>query len=128
MKESTSPKNIDDYIAGFPEKTQLLLHQLRATIREAAPMAEEVISYQMPAYKWDGILVYFAGYNNHIGFYPGVSGIQAFINELSSYRTSKGTIQLPIDKPIPTDLIKRIVAFRLKEKMEKVSNMRNNKK
>ena len=128
MKESESPENIDAYIAGFPEKTQLLLHQLRATIREAAPMAEEVISYQMPAYKWNGILVYFAGYNNHIGFYPGLSGIQAFISELSAYRTSKGTIQLPIDKPIPTDLIKRIVAFRLKEKMEKVSNKRNNKK
>ena len=122
MLTTIIPKNVDAYISVFPEKTQLLLNQLRAAIREAAPMSEEVISYQMPAYKWNGILVYFAGYDNHIGFYPGASGIQTFMNELSAYHTSKGTIRLPIDKPIPTELISRIVSFRLKEKMEKISN------
>ena len=113
------PVDTDAYIAGYPKETQKNLKQLRATIKKAAPQAEEVISYGMPAYKWNGMLVYFAAYEKHIGFYPGSSGIAAFKKELASYKTSKGTVQFPVDEPVPLPLIARIVKFRLKENQEK---------
>lgn len=113
------PVDTDAYISGYPNETQKSLKQLRATIKKAAPQAEEVISYGMPAYKWNGMLVYFAAYEKHIGFYPGSSGIAAFKKELASYKTSKGTVQFPVDEPVPLPLIARIVKFRLKENQEK---------
>jgi uncharacterized protein YdhG (YjbR/CyaY superfamily) len=112
-------KTMDEYIATFPKNIQCILEELRKTIREAAPQAEEVISYQMPAFKLKGILVYFAAFKNHIGFYPTSSGVEAFKEELSSYEVSKGTIRFPINKPIPFDLVRRIVKFRVKENLAK---------
>lgn len=119
--------NIDEYIANFPEATQKYLHQIRATIHAAAPEAEEKISYQMPAFFWKGILVYFAGYKNHIGFYPTGSGIEAFKDDLSGYVTSKGTVRFPLDQPLPLDLIERMVRFRRAEN-EKKAEARTQKK
>ncbi|MGE5108403.1 MAG: DUF1801 domain-containing protein [Sphingobacteriales bacterium] len=120
MKSATIViKDIDDYISVQPENIRPSLEQIRQTIRKAAPGAEEVISYQMPAYKYQGILVYFAAFKNHIGFYPTAGGIEAFKKELSGYQTSKGTIQFPNDKPIPLKLITQIVKFRVLENEEK---------
>ncbi|MCW3092167.1 MAG: hypothetical protein JWP81_3236 [Ferruginibacter sp.] len=116
---SVAINNIDEYIAGFPEQTRKLLEQLRATIKKAAPEAEEIISYQMPAYKYHGMLVYFAGYKNHIGFYPTGSGIQQFKRELSVYKGSKGAVQFPLDKALPLQLVSKMVAFRIKDNLEK---------
>jgi uncharacterized protein YdhG (YjbR/CyaY superfamily) len=113
--ENTSFKNVDEYISAFPENIQQLLEEMRTTIKKAAPKAEEVISYQIPAYKHSGILVYFAAYKNHIGFYPTASGIEAFKKELSIYKGAKGSVQFPLDKPLPKSLIIRMVKFRLKE-------------
>lgn len=113
------PVDTDTYIAGYPKETRKNLKQLRATIKKAAPQAEEIISYGMPAYKWNGMLVYFAAYEKHIGFYPGTSGIAAFKKELASYKTSKGTVQFPVDEALPLPLVTRIVKFRLKENREK---------
>ncbi len=118
MKPNSSI-GIDEYIGSFPTDTQELLKQLLATIRETAPEAEEVISYQMPAFKLNGMLVYFAGYKNHIGFYPTSSGISAFKDELSNYKSSKGTVQFPLDKPLPLELIRKIVQFRIHENFHK---------
>jgi uncharacterized protein YdhG (YjbR/CyaY superfamily) len=118
---NTKITDIDNYIAGFPEDTQILLEQLRSVIKNIIPEAEEVISYSMPAFKFHGILVYFAAYKNYIGFYPTASGIKAFKQELTGYKTSKGTVQFPIDKPLPLDLITKIVKFRLRENLEKKS-------
>lgn len=105
---------IDQYIETFPSNVQVVLKQLREIIRNAAPEAEEVISYKMPAYKQNGMLVYFAGYKNHIGFYPTGTGIEAFKEEFTPYKWSKGAVQFPIDKPLPVELITRIVQFRIK--------------
>lgn len=113
------PLNIDDYISAFPFDTQKLLEQMRSTIKKAAPKAEEVISYGMPAFKLNGMLVYFAGYKNHIGFYPTSSGIANFKKELSMYKGAKGSVQFPLDKPLPLALISKIVKFRLAENSEK---------
>ena len=104
---------IDKYIEGFPIDVQTQLVQLRQAIRLAAPDADEVISYGMPAYRKKGILVYFAGYKSHIGFYPTASGIEAFKSELTDYKWSKGTIQFPFGEPLPIGLITRIVKFRV---------------
>ncbi len=111
--------DIDKYIAGFPRDTQKLLKQLRATIRKATPRAEEVISCQMPAFKYHGMLVWFAAYRNHIGFYPTSSGIKAFEKELSIYKGAKGSVQFPLDKPLPLGLITKIVKFRVKEDLQR---------
>lgn len=111
--------NIDEYIAAFPKDVQKTLQQLRITIQKAAPKAEEVISYQMPAFKQKGVLVYFAAYKNHIGFYPTSSGIRVFKDEISGYKNSKGAVQFPIDKPLPIQLISKMVKFRVKENLEK---------
>jgi len=111
--------NIDEYIEQFPGNVQATLQKLRATIKKTAPGAEETISYQMPAFKYHGILVYFAGYQNHIGFYPTSSPMKVFKERLTNYKTSKGAIQFPIDQAIPLTLIKDIVKFRIKENLEK---------
>ena len=111
--------SVDEYISTFPLKTQVLLEELRSTIKEAAPKAEEVISYNMPAYKTKSVAVYFAGYKNHIGFYPTSSPMMVFAEELSKYKTSKGAVQFPIDKAIPKALVKKIVKYRLKQIEEK---------
>ncbi|MGI8952696.1 MAG: DUF1801 domain-containing protein [Chitinophagaceae bacterium] len=116
--EKLKPKNIDKYIAGFPKDIQNKLEEIRATIKKAAPEAAEIISYSIPAFKLNGILVYFAGYKNHIGFYPTSTGIKNFQDELSDYKTSKGAIQFPIDKPLPINLITKIVRFKVKENFE----------
>jgi len=112
-------KTIDEYIAAFPKNIQSILEELRQAIKESAPEAEETISYQMPAFKLNGILVWFAAFKNHIGFYPKTSAIEAFKRELSDYEVSKGTIRFPLDKQIPLDLIKKIVKYRVKENMGK---------
>ena len=117
--DQTSPKNIDEYIVGFPQDVQEILEKIRSTIKKAAPDAEETISYQMPAFKQNGILVWFAAFKNHIGFFPKVSAIEAFKDELSGYELSKGTIRFPLNKPIPFDLVKRIVMFRVKENLDR---------
>jgi uncharacterized protein YdhG (YjbR/CyaY superfamily) len=108
-------KTIDEYIQTFPVDIQSILEKMRQTIREAAPGAVEAISYQMPGFKLNGNLVWFAAYEKHIGFYPTPSGIEAFEEELMPYKRSKGTVQFPLDKPIPFDLVKKIVIFRVKE-------------
>lgn len=114
-----SPNQIDIYIFGFPFGVQEMLQKLRETIKIAAPDAVEILSYQMPAYKLNGMLVYFAGYKNHIGFYPGSNGIEAFRAELTAFKCSKGTIQFPLDKPLPVELITKIVKFRVFENSAK---------
>ena len=113
-------KTIDEYIEASPKDVQSILQRLRLTIRRAAPEAVETISYQMPTFKLNGKgLVYFAAFKNHIGFYPIPSGIEAFKKELSRYKQGKGSVQFPIDKPIPYDLVRRIVRFRAKENRER---------
>lgn len=116
MKTAAS---IDAYIAGFPEETRALLEQVRITIRKAAPKAIEVISYGMPAFKQNGVLVYFAAYEKHIGFYPTASGIKHFEKEIAAYKWSKGAVQFPIGKRMPLGLITKIVKFRVKEDLGK---------
>ncbi len=120
-QEKAAYKDIDAYIVAQPAEVQERLQQLRETIVKAAPGAEEVISYQMPAFKLQGMLVYFAAWKEHIGFYPVTSGIAAFKKELSPYVVSKGTIQFPLNKRLPLALIARIVKFRVKENMEKAA-------
>lgn len=115
------PKDVDHYIAQFPVETRVLLEQLRSVIRKAAPEAEEVISYGMPAYKQHGVLVYFAGYKGHIGFYPTGAGMEAFKEEVSVYKNSKGAVQFPLDRKLPVALITRMVKFRLKQDKEKAA-------
>lgn len=109
-------ENIDEYIAHYPENVQDILEELRQVIRESTPEAEETINYGIPTFKLNGKnLVHFAAYKNHIGFYPTHSGIEAFKKELSQYKSSKGSVQFPIDQPLPLDLVKKIVIFRVKE-------------
>ena len=110
--------SIDEYIATFPEEIQKILEQLRATIKAAAPDAEEKISYQMPTFALKGNLVHFAAHKNHVGFYPTPSGIQAFKRELSIYEGAKGSVQFPIDQPLPLELIGKIVKFRVAENLK----------
>jgi uncharacterized protein YdhG (YjbR/CyaY superfamily) len=114
MKKS-GPANIDEYIDGFPDKVRKVLQKIRKTIQKAAPGAEEVISYQMPAFKLKRVLVYFAGYQNHISLYPAPRGAAEFKKELAQYEGGKGTVQFPLDQPVDYDLITRIVKFRVKE-------------
>lgn len=125
--EVTIPKTIDEYIAGFPEDVQAILQKIRQTIRETVPNAEEAISYQMPTFKLKGNLVHFAAFKNHIGFYPVPSGIEAFKDELSVYVQGKGSVQFPLDKPMPYDLIRRIVVFRMQENLAKAEAKRKKK-
>lgn len=110
-------KTVDEYIAAFPKNEQIILQEMRQAIKEAAPGAEETISYQMPAFKLNGILVWFAAFKNHIGFFPKTTAIEAFKEELSGYELSKGTIRFPMDKQIPYDLVRKIVKYRVKENL-----------
>lgn len=110
---------IDAYIAPFPEPVQQAMQAVRAAIHEAVPEVTEAMAYGIPTFKWKGNLVHFAGYKNHIGFYPAPSGIEAFKDELSVYKMAKGSVQFPLDQPIPLELIQRIVRFRVEEEKAK---------
>ena len=123
-----APKSIDDYIASFPADVQKKLQQVRATIRQAAPDAQEVISYQMPAFTQQGNVIYFAGYEHHIGIYPAPRGIEQFKQELAAYEGGKGTIKLPHDRPLPLDLIRRIVEFKVRLNLEQGAAKRPRRK
>ena len=119
MERKGQFKTVDGYIKTFPKDVQSILQRMRRTISEAAPEAVEAISYQIPTFKLNGNLVWFAAFKKHIGFYPTMSGIEAFKKELSPYKRAKGSVQFPLDKPIPYDLVKRIVMFRVKENLKK---------
>jgi len=123
MKPGGPAKDIDSYISDQPESIREQLEQLRHIILSAAPKSKEVISYGMPAFKMNSVLVYFAGYKNHIGFYPTGSGIKEFEDELGGYKYSKGAIQFPLDKKLPVGLIKKIVKFRLKQDQTKMQGV-----
>lgn len=114
--------SIDEYIATFPEEVQTILQELRATIKAAAPDATETISYQMPTFFLKGNLVHFAAFKSHIGFYPAPRGIEAFKDELAVYKGAKGSVQFPIDEPLPLELITRIVKFRVEENLKKAES------
>ena len=115
----TAPKNIDEYISRFPDDVRQTLEKIRMTIRKAAPDAQETISYQIPTFTLQGNLVHFAAFKKHIGFYPGPSGIEKFRGELRVYNGAKGSVQFPLDKPVPFGLISRIVKFRVNENLKK---------
>ncbi|MCU0331986.1 MAG: DUF1801 domain-containing protein [Ignavibacteriaceae bacterium] len=115
----TNFKSVDEYISTFPKDTRKILEQVRQTIKNSAPEAEETINYQIPTFKLSGNLVHFAAFKNHIGFYPTSSGQKAFEKELSVYKSGKGSIQFPTDKPLPLALIKKIVKYRIKENLGK---------
>lgn len=118
MKSKTPPTaNVDAYISQFPADVQAQLQQLRKIIHTAAPDASEKISYGIPTFYLRGNLVHFAAYRNHIGFYPSSSGVLAFAQELAAYKTSRGTVQFPLGQPLPVELIKKIVAFRVTENL-----------
>ena len=119
------PKNVDAYLKAVPPTVRVKLEKMRKAIRSAAPGAEEVISYSMPAYKYHGMLVYFAAFKNHMGFYPFLSAINTFKKELSKYEGSKGTVRFPIDKPVPLGLVTKMVKFRVKENLEKAKAKKN---
>ncbi|MCA9875038.1 MAG: DUF1801 domain-containing protein [Anaerolineales bacterium] len=119
--EQAAPQTIDDYIAGFPADVQEILQKIRGIVHEVAPDAQETIKYQMPTFTLQGNLVHFAAYQNHIGFYPIPTGIEAFKEELSLYKTGKGSVQFPLDQPIPYGLIERMVRFRAAENLEKAA-------
>jgi uncharacterized protein YdhG (YjbR/CyaY superfamily) len=123
----TAPKTIDEYIAGLPNDVQEILEKIRMTIRRAAPDAEETIKYQMPTFTLKGNLVHFAAYKKHIGLYPAPTGTEKFKNELSVYKGGKGSVRFPLDKPIPFDLISKIVKFRIKENLERAEAKRKKK-
>src|SRR5512147_1043370 len=110
-------ETIDEYISTFPEDVQSILNQLRQAVKETAPEAEETINYQMPTFTLNGNLVHFAAFRNHIGFYPTPSGIEAFKRELAPYKMAKGSVQFPIDQPLPLPLIRRIVEYRVQENL-----------
>jgi uncharacterized protein YdhG (YjbR/CyaY superfamily) len=116
------PKNVDQYIASFSPEVQAILEKIRATISEAAPDAEETISYGIPAFRLNGILVYFAAFKKHIGLYPPVKGDASLIKAISAYAGEKGNLQFPVDHPIPYGLIKRIVKFRVKQNSSKAAH------
>ncbi|MEF2966989.1 DUF1801 domain-containing protein [Paenibacillus sp. M1] len=115
-------ETIDEYISNWPADVQEILQTLRQVIKNAAPDAKETISYQMPTFALHGNLVHFAAYAKHIGFYPDPSGIEAFKRELSEYKHAKGSVQFPIDKPLPYDLISKIVEFRVAENKDKAAS------
>lgn len=128
MAKAQPPKDIDDYIACFPADVRAILEDVRTTIRTAAPEATETISYQMPAFKQHGILVYFAGWKKHIGLYPPVSGDKALEKAIAGYAGPKGNLQFPLDQPIPYDLIERIVKLRVRQDLTKAAAKRKKQK
>jgi len=111
------PQNVDDYIARFPEGVRERLEKIRATVRKAAPQAEEALSYQIPTFKLEGNLVHFAAFERHIGFYPGASGVAKFKTKLAGFKSAKGSIQFPLNRAVPYGLIREVVAFRVKENL-----------
>ena len=121
MANRSTAETIDEYIAEFPPETQKVLEEMRALIRAAAPDAKEKISYAIPTFTLNGYLVHFAGYARHIGFYPTSSGIEAFKKELKPYKTGRGSVQFPLGRPLPAELIRRIVAFRVAENIGKAA-------
>jgi uncharacterized protein YdhG (YjbR/CyaY superfamily) len=125
--KQTASQNIDEYIRGFRKEIREILQKIRMTIRKAAPQAEEIISYQMPAFRLNGNLVYFAAFKKHFGFFPTSSGIRAFEQELSAYHGSKGSVQFPFDQPVPFGLITKIVKFRVSENLKKAETKRKKK-
>ncbi len=118
--KQTAPKDIDEYIAGFPSNVQEILEKIRMTIRKAAPDAEETIKYQIPTFTLNGNLVHFAAFKKHIGYYPTPRGVEKFKDELSVYEGAKGSVRFPLDKPILFDLISKIVKFRVKTNLERM--------
>jgi uncharacterized protein YdhG (YjbR/CyaY superfamily) len=128
MPKPQKPKDIDSYISQFPADVQAVLEKVRVTISHAAPDAREVISYQMPAFKQHGILVYFAAWKEHIGLYPPISGDKALEKSIARYAGPKGNLQFPLDEPIPYDLIERIVKLRVKQDSEKAAARRKKRK
>ncbi len=125
--KSNPPQTIDDYIAGFPPDIQEILEKIRQTIRAEAPQAEEAIKYQMPTFVLNGNLVHFAAFTHHIGFYPTPSGTAKFQKQIAGYKAAKGSIQFPLDQPIPYNLISQITKFRVKENLAKAA-AKNKKK
>lgn len=123
---TVKPKDIDSFISDFPNETRLLLQKVRETIHKAAPEAREKISYGIPTFELNGNLVHFSGYKHHIGFYPGAAGIKAFEKEISGYKSAKGSVQFPIDRPIPYDLIERITKFRVLQNLQKAKAKKKN--
>jgi len=116
-----APATIDDYIAGFPPDVQAVLQEVRAAVRAAAPQAVEAISYRIPAFKQDGVLVYFAAFTGHIGFYPPVSGDAALERAVAPYAGEKGNLRFPLGEPIPLDLVRRITTLRLAQNLAKAA-------
>jgi uncharacterized protein YdhG (YjbR/CyaY superfamily) len=112
-------RNVEEYLSAFPKNISSILEKMRETIKKAAPDAEELISYNMPAFRLKGMLVYYAAHKNHIGFYPTSSGISAFKKELSAFEGSKGSVRFPMHEPLPLKLITEIVKFRVKENLER---------
>jgi uncharacterized protein YdhG (YjbR/CyaY superfamily) len=121
------PKDIDEYIAGFHPHVQAILQKIRVTIQVAAPEAQEKISYAMPTFTLKGNLVHFAAYKNHIGFYPSPSGTEHFQEQIAGYKAAKGTIQFPLDQPIPYELISEIVKFRVQENLARAAEKKKTK-
>jgi len=128
MAKPKRAKDIDGYISQFPADVQAILEQVRTTIRQAAPEAKETISYQMPAFKQHGILVYFAAWKKHIGLYPPISGDKALEKAIARYAGPKGNLQFPLDEPMPYKLIERIVKLRVKQDLAKAEAKRANRK
>jgi uncharacterized protein YdhG (YjbR/CyaY superfamily) len=125
MKAAKEALSVDAYLQGHPKAVQKRLKEIRSIVRSLAPDATEKISYRMPAFFLNGALVWFAAFKNHIGFYPGASGVAFFQDEIKSYKSAKGSIQFPHDQPLPTALIKRIVKYRVKENREKRLKKKN---
>jgi len=125
--KQTAPTTIDEYIAGFPPDVQEILQKVRETIRKAAPNAEETIKYQLPTFTLKGNLVYFGGFKKHVGFYPVPTGIEAYAEDLAPYKTGKGSIQFPYDKPIPYDLITKVVKYRVEENLRNAETKKKKK-
>jgi len=126
--QSKTPKDIDEYIAGFPKDVQKILNKIRSTIKKAAPKAEEAISYQIPTFRLNGNLIHFAAYKNHIGLYPAPRAVEKFKKVLARYGAGNGTLRIPLDEPIPYDLITKIVEFRAKQNLEKAKEKAKGKK
>jgi uncharacterized protein YdhG (YjbR/CyaY superfamily) len=128
MAKPEKAKDIDSYVAQFPAEVRKILQTVRKTIRKAAPDAKETISYMMPAFKMRGILIYFAAWEKHIGIYPPISGDKALEKAVARYAGPKGNLQLPLDEPIPYDLIERIVKLRVKQDMAKAAARKTKRK
>ena len=126
--QKTTPQDMDDYISRFPKNVQEILEKIRTTIKNAAPEAEETINYQIPTFKLEGNLVHIAAYKKHIGFYPTPSGIEKFKKELSVYEGAKGSVKFPLERPIPFDLISKIVRFRVNENLERADTKKKKKR